>query len=72
MIIPANEGTANSVLDKISELVNDDGIVNVRMHPSATSNLLRDLQTYFDQTRQQSASTSSVSFTPTAGELRSH
>jgi hypothetical protein len=53
MIIPADESTANSVLDKISELVNDDGTVNVRMHPSATSILVRDLQTYFDQTRQR-------------------
>ncbi|GFF33164.1 alpha-D-glucose-1-phosphate phosphatase YihX [Aspergillus udagawae] len=37
MILPADDNTVNSVLDEISEVVNDEGIVN----------------TYFDQTRQR-------------------
>jgi hypothetical protein len=75
MILPADDGTVKSVLDEISEVVNE-GIVNVRMHPSAASNLLRPYRRTLtrpdSESTQQSASMSSVSFIPTAGAPLSH
>ncbi|KAF7168772.1 hypothetical protein CNMCM5623_001665 [Aspergillus felis] len=53
MILPADDGTVNSVLDEISEVVSDEGIVNTyfdqgrqRIDPAVCVNVLRLFYTY--------------------------